>query len=65
MKKMDNQFYFQQNKDKLHQETQQSPQEHPERSNPISKHQEFHGDVTIHGQPKCTKGAQNVPRYQK
>jgi hypothetical protein len=38
MKKMDDHFQTQKNKDKLCQETQQSPQEQPERRNPVSNH---------------------------
>jgi hypothetical protein len=53
MKKMDTQIH----KDKLYQGTQQSPQEHPERSNQW----EFHRDVTRHGQPKYTGGTQEIP----
>jgi hypothetical protein len=53
MKKTDITSRLQQNKDKLCQGTQQSPQEQPERRNPASSHREFHGDVTRHSQPKC------------
>jgi hypothetical protein len=65
MKKTDTRSRLQQNKDKLHQRTQWSPQEHPERRNPESNHWEFHGDVTRHGQPKCKRGTQEIPTWQK
>jgi hypothetical protein len=49
-------FRLQQNKVKLCQGTQWRPQGHPERRNPGNNHWEFHGAITRHGQPKCTRG---------
>jgi hypothetical protein len=53
---------LQQNKYKLCQGTQQSPQKQPERRNSASNHWEFHGDVSRHGQSKHTKGTSEIPR---
>jgi hypothetical protein len=66
MKKMDTQIKTpkkkkkkpNKNKEKLCHGTQQSPKEHPKRSNPASNQSEFHRDVIRHGQPKCTAGTQ-------
>jgi hypothetical protein len=65
MKKTDIQFQTQQNKDKLCQGTQRSPQEHTVRRNSASNHWEYHRHDTIHGQPKRTRGTQEIPRQQK
>jgi phosphopentomutase len=48
MKKMIPSSRLQQNKDKLYQGIQQSPQEQSEWRNPASNHWEFYGDVTRH-----------------
>jgi hypothetical protein len=56
---------LQQNKDKLCQRIKGSIQEHPERTNPASIPWEFHRDVTRHGQPKCRRDTQEIPRGQK
>jgi hypothetical protein len=53
---------LQQNKERLSQGTQQSPQEHTERRNPPTNHWEFHSDVNRQDQPKCTGGNQEIPR---
>jgi hypothetical protein len=55
-------FRLQQNKDKLYQVTQWSPQEHPERRNSANNQWEFHRDDIRHCQPKCTGGTQEIPR---
>jgi hypothetical protein len=61
MKKMDTQIQIPTNYAK----EPTIPQEQPERRNPANNHLEFHGDVTRHGQPKCTRGTQEIPRQQK
>jgi hypothetical protein len=65
MKKTDTQNQTQQNKDKLYQGTQGSPQEHSKRRNPASNQREFHGDVIRHGQPTHTGGTEEIPRTAK
>jgi hypothetical protein len=49
------------NKDRLYQGIQRSPQEQTERRN----HWEFHEDVTRQGQLTHTGGTQEIPRQQK
>jgi hypothetical protein len=51
---------LQQNKRKLYQGNQQSPQENFARRNAASNQWEFHRDVTRHGQPKCTGDTQEI-----
>jgi hypothetical protein len=58
-------FRLQQNKEKLYQGTQQSPQEHSERTNPAHSQWEFHRNDTRHGQWKCTGDTKEIPRQQK
>jgi hypothetical protein len=68
MKKTDAQIWLQQNKDKLWQRTQGSPQEQPQRRNPASNQSnqwKFYRDDTRYGQPKCTGDTEEILRQQK
>jgi hypothetical protein len=55
IKKMDTQFQTPIKQRQTIPRNPMNPQEHSERRN-------FHGDVTRHGQPKCTRDTQEIPR---
>jgi hypothetical protein len=56
---------IQQNKDKLCQRNQWSPQEQSKRRNTTGNQWKFYRDDTGYGQPKCTGDTQEIPRQQK